>query len=361
MNDNGSRHGLTFAAALTAALAFTSAAWGQSANNAMIEAAKKEGTLTIYHATDAVFSKPLFDGFTKKYGIQVTSMDIGTTVLHNRIISEAAANQVTADVAWSNTMNLMILLAKDGYAQEYKSAESASIPGWANYNNVLYATTVEPFGVVYNTDALKAEELPKTYAEMISFIKQGKLKGKVSTYDPEKAGTSFLAFKFDSEQRSDFWDWAKALGSAGVKMYSGSGSLKEAVLSGENALALAAIASYGFGWAKETPKLAVHFYTDYTPAASRLALITKGAPHPNAAKLFLDYALSTEGQQLLAAAGLPSVRKDVDVKDGFNIDTLNQRVGGNLKPIPLSDKLLDYADATKRVAFLKEWRSALGR
>ena len=353
-------HRMASAVAFTVTLAFASAASGQGVNNAaLVEAGKKEGALTVYHATDAVFSKPLFDGFTKKYGIPVTGMDIGTTVLHNRIISEAAANQVTADIAWSNTMNLMMTLAKDGYAEEYKSTESGSIPAWANYNNMLYATTVEPFGVVYNTDALKAEELPKTYADMTTFLKQSRLKGKVATYDPEKAGTSFLSFKFDSEQRSDFWDWAKALGASGVKMYSGSGSLKESVLSGENSLALAAIASYGLGWAKETPKLAVHFYTDYTPAASRLALITKGAPHPNAAKLFLDYMLSAEGQQLIAAAGLPSVRSDV--KDVLNIDTLNQRVGGHLKPIPLSEKLLEYAEPTKRVAFLKEWKAALGR
>jgi iron(III) transport system substrate-binding protein len=326
----------------------------------LVAAALKEGTLTVYHATDAAYSKPLFDGFSKKYGIQVVDMDLGVSTTYSRIIAEFAASQVTADIAWSSAMDTMLALAQDGYAETYQSSEASNIPAWANYQDTVYATTVEPYAVVFNTDALKEAQLPKTYAEMIAFLKDQKsISAKTAAYDPEKAGAGFINFMFDSQQRPDFWDWASALGTTQVKLYSGSGSVKEGVLSGENSLALGVIGSYAFGWAKESPKIGVHFFTDYTPAFSRLALITKGAPHPNAAKLFLDYMLSKDGQQLISGAGLPSVRSDL--KDVLTFDTLNARVGGGLKPIPLDDKLVDFVDPMKRAGFLKQWRAAIGR
>lgn len=327
---------------------------------ALIAAAQKEGSVTIYHATDAAYSQPLFDGFKAKYGIDVVGMDLGVSTTYSRIIAEAAANQVTADVAWSSAMDTMLALAKDGYSETYRSTEAASIPKWANFEDKVYATTVEPYAVVFNTDAISKSDLPPTYADMIAFLKNNeKVKGKTAAYDPEKAGAGFINLAFDSQHRTDFWDWAKAIGQSGVKLYSGSGSVKESVLSGENVLAVGVIGSYAFGWEKESPKIGVHFYSDYTPALSRLALITKGAPHPNAAKLFLDYMLSAEGQTLIARSGLPSVRSDLaDVLMAGNLDT---KVGGGLQPIPVSDELLVYVDPMKRSGFLKEWKAAIGR
>ena len=328
---------------------------------AVIEAAKKEGTLSVYTSTDAAQSQRLQDAFSKKYGIKIAYNDLGTNGAYNQVISEAAAGQTTADVVWSSAMDLQMTLVQDGYAAEYASPEAANVPGWANYKNTLYATTVEPVGVIYNTKALSEDRLPKTYAEMITFLKANKaeLQGKVATFDPEKSGSGFLHHSNDARNRSDFWDLAKAMGDDGAKIYSSSGGMKETVVSGENVIAINIIGSYALDWVKESPNLGVHFATDYTPAFSRLILTTKDAPHPNAAKLFIDFMLSKEGQSLLAEGGLPSVREDVSA--GLNIKTLNDRVGGGLKPIAVDEGVLEYMDQMKRVQFLTDWKAALGR
>ncbi|TIS83471.1 MAG: ABC transporter substrate-binding protein, partial [Mesorhizobium sp.] len=229
------------------------------------------------------------------------------------------------------------------------------------YKNVLYATTVEPIGAIYNTKALNADKLPKTYSDMIAFLKDNKaeLQGKVATFDPEKSGSGFLHDSNDARKRKDFWDLAKAMGEDGAKLYSSSGGMKETVVSGENVIAINIIGSYALNWVKESPNLGVHFASDYTPAFSRLALIVKDAPHPNAAKLFVDFMLSKDGQTALAEGGLPSVRKDVSA--GLNIDTLNERVGGGLKPIAVDEGLVEYMEPAKRVQFLNDWKAAIGR
>ncbi|MBB5667511.1 iron(III) transport system substrate-binding protein [Rhizobium leguminosarum] len=327
----------------------------------LIAKAKKEGTVSIYTSTDAAQSQKLQDGFTKKYGIKIAYNDLGTNGAYNQVISEAAAGQTTADLVWSSAMDLQMTLVQDGYASEYASPEATNLPAWANYKNTLFATTVEPIGVIYNTKALPEDKLPKTYADMITFLKENKstLQGKVATFDPEKSGSGFLHHSNDARNRKDFWDLAKAMGDDGAKIYSSSGGMKETVVSGENVIAINIIGSYALAWVKESPNLGVHFATDYTPAFSRLALITKDAPHANAAKLFVDFMLSAEGQSLLAEGGLPSVREDVTA--GLNVKTLNERVGGGLKPIAVDEGVLEYMDQMKRVQFLNDWKAALGR
>ncbi len=327
----------------------------------IIEAAKKEGTVSVYTSTDAAQSQKLQDAFTKKYGIKIAYNDLGTNGAYNQVISEAAAGQTTADVVWSSAMDLQMTLVQDGYASEYASPEAANLPSWANYKNTLFGSTVEPVGVIYNTKALSEDRLPKTYADMITFLKDNKteLQGKVATFDPEKSGSGFLHHSNDARNRSDFWDLAKAMGDDGAKIYSSSGGMKETVVSGENVIAINIIGSYALDWVKESPNLGVHFATDYTPAFSRVVLATKDAPHPNAAKLFIDFMLSQEGQSALAEGGLPSVREDVTA--GLNVKTLNERVGGGLKPIAVDEGVLEYMDQMKRVQFLNDWKAALGR
>jgi iron(III) transport system substrate-binding protein len=50
-----------------------------------------------------------------------------------------------------------------------------------------------------------------------------------------------------------------------------------------------------------------------------------------------------------------------DVTAGLNIKTLNERVGGGLKPIAVDDGVLEYMDQMKRVQFMNDWKAALGR
>jgi iron(III) transport system substrate-binding protein len=329
---------------------------------ALAEAAEQEGTVTVVTSTDLELAQSLLDGFTEKYGVEVAYNDQGTTGSYNLVISEAAAGQTTSDVVWSSAMDLQMTLAQDGYAAEYVSPEAANLPEWANFNNMIYGTTVEPVGAIYNTGVISADELPDTYAGMTAYLRDNaaELQGRVATFDPEKSGSGFLHHSNDvSERGEEFWELARAMGELDAKVYSSSGNMRETVVSGENAIAINAIGSYAIQWVEESPNLGVHFAADYTPAFSRLALIVNDAPHPCAARLFVDYALSQEGQTKLAEAGLPSVRTDVTA--GLNIETLNERVGGGLQPIGLDEDLLAFMDPTARVQFLNDWKAALGR
>lgn len=342
-------------AAVATAIAVSGAAMAQ--DSALIEAARSEGAVSIYTSTDLSQADTLIEAFKAQYpGIEVEYNDLGTNGTYNRVISEAAASQMGADVVWSSAMDLQMKLAADGYFEAYSSPYKDALPDWATYKDLIYATTVEPVGIIYNTRAVSEDRVPQTRAELIAFLSDPSVKGKVAAFDPEKSGSGFLFHTNDLHETDNFWDLAKAFGVASGKTYSSTGAMRETVVSGENVLAFNLIGSYALDWVKEMPNLGVAFGKDYTAAFSRMAGIPKGAPHPNAARLFLDFMLSQEGQSALATRGLPSVRKDVET--GFNIDTINDRVGGALRPIKVDETLLDYLDPAKRVEFLKKWGAA---
>lgn len=329
-----------------------------AASDDLIAAAKKEGVISIYAATDLTQAQALLDAFTKKYpGIRVDYNDIGTNGVYNRVISEAAAGQVGGDLVWTSAMDQTVKLAVDGYLVSYSSPEIGALPSWAVYDKTVYATTLEPIGMIYNKLALPEAEVPRTRAALIEFLGKKDVTGKVATFDPEKSGVGFMIQTNDSKQRNDYWDLVGAFGTAKGKTYSSTGSMRETVVSGENVIAFNLIGSYALDWVKSASNLGVAFGQDYTPAFSRVAAIMKNAPHPNSAQLFLDFMLSQEGQNAIASKGMPSLRTDVD--QGYNLNTINELVGGNLKPIALDDSRLEFMDPTKRLEFLKKWRGSV--
>ena len=325
----------------------------------MVAKAKQEGAVSIYTSTDQTQSRELLEAFKASYpGIAIEYNDIGTTGSFNRAVSEAAAKQVGADIIWTSAMDLQLAMVEKGLTDSYKSPELPHLPSWAVYKDSAFGTTIEPAAIIYNK-SLFTGQVPKTRAELIKLLTERKdLEGKIGSFDPEKSGTGFLYFSFDSRNTKDFWNLARAFGTIHGKVYGSSGALKEKVLSGEHLLAFDVIGSYALDWAKKNPNLGVAFTTDYTSAFSRVAVITKGAKHPNAARLFLDFLLSEKGQKTLASRDIPSIRTDID---GLNLISLNKLVGGNLKPIPLDKSLIEANEPKRRVEFFQEWKKALNK
>lgn len=328
----------------------------------IVDAAKKEGKLVIYGATDSKAAAPLIKDFNALYpGISVEYNDLNSTEVYNRYISEVAAGGNTADMLWSSAMDLQMKLASDGYALQYKSVEAGKIPGWAVWNDTAYGTTFEPAAIVYNKRLLTAKEVPATHADFAKLISQAKFKDKVTTYDIEKSGVGFMFMTQDSRAYNDFAGLEKAFGAARVRVQSSTGTMLERISSGENLIGYNVLGSYALVRAKTDPSIGVVLPKDYTLILSRVLFISKNAKHVNAAKLWLDYMLSQRGQTIIANdSKLYAIR--ADVKGDTTSADLTKLVGAaNLKPLPVSPMLLQYLDPTKRLAFLRQWKETAGK
>lgn len=363
MNRITRRSCLALAAAALAAGAQAQVPAGYPASyQAVIDAARKEGKVTVYTPTDAAAGKPLVKEFESLYpGIKVEYMDMNSSELFNRFISETAAGTASADVVWNSAMDQAVKLVADGYAQAYESPETASLPAWAAYQKTAYGTTFEPLGIVYNKRLVPAAEVPKTHAELIKLLGEARYAGKVTTYDIEKAGVGFLYLTHDVQVNPTLtWDVVKAMAGAGVKLQSSSSTMMERISSGEQLLGYNMITSYAHARAKKDNNIGYQLLRDHTLVMSRVAFISKSAKSPNAAKLWLDYLLSRKGQTTLSTASeLYAVRSDVEGE--MTARALQKEVGASLKPIAIDQNLLTYLDQGKRLDFIKTWRSHVAR
>jgi iron(III) transport system substrate-binding protein len=326
-----------------------------------VAAAKKEGKVVIYSALDTKAAQPLIKDFNAVYpDIKVEYNDMNSTEMYNRFIAEVASGQGSADVMWSSAMDLQVKLVEDGQAMTYRSPEAGKLPQWAVYKDQAYGTTYEPAVFIYNKRLLTGDEIPQDHAQFAKLLatKTDKLKGKVTTYDIEKSGVGFMFVVQDTKYFSGMKDLEKGFGLTSYKVYSSTGNMLEKVSSGEHLLGYNVLGSYALVRSKKDPSLGVVLPKDYTLVLSRVLFIGKQAKNPNAAKVFTDYVLSQRGQKLIGSAvELFSVRDDVDAE--YTAAKLNQQLGSNVKPIPVSADLVSYLDQKKRLEFLANWKQAL--
>ena len=328
---------------------------------ATVAAAEKETKLVVYSTTDSASAGPLLKDFAALYPkIAVEYDDMNSTELYNRFVSEAAAGSGSADLLWSSAMDLQIKLVSDGYAQEYASPEASALPPLAAWRSQAFGTTFEPIAFVYNKRLLKPDEVPQSHADLVKLLaaRPDRFRGKLTSYDPERSGLGFLLITRDAKIDPNFAEAEKAYGKAGVKLYTSTGAMIERIVSGEHLIGFNMIGSYAVLRQKKSPALGIVYPKDYMLVMSRIAVIPKAARHPNAAKVFLDYLLSTRGQQALADAALFSIRGDVQGEN--TAATLTKSHGSSLKPIPVGPPLLEYLDPSKRLEFLKNWQQAVG-
>ena len=259
-------------------------------------------------------------------------------------------------------MDLQLQLASIGLALTYASPEIPGLPKWAVWQNQAYGTTFEPVSIAYNKRLLPADAVPQSHADMIRLIKEKPdlFKEKIATFDPEKSGVGFLMMTQDAKVFPQFWDFAKALGSSGAKVYTSTGAMLEKVGSGEHYLAYNIIGSYVLLRQKKDPAMGLVLPKDYTLVFSRVAFISKTARNPNAAKLFLDYILSKRGQTVMSEKSLVySLRSDVP--GNITAAGLTKELGKALKPLDVNTDLLAGLEQNKRLEFMKQWQAALKR
>jgi iron(III) transport system substrate-binding protein len=330
---------------------------------AIVDAAKKEGKLVVYAATDTKAAEPLIKDFNAMYpDVKVEYNDMNSTEIYNRYISEVAAGGATADVLWSSAMDLQIKLVNDGYGLQYKTPELSNLPFWAAMNNTAYGSTFEPAVIVYNKRQVTGDEIPKTHADFAKLLttKTDKFKDKVITYDIEKSGVGFMFITQDLRVNDKFWDVAKALGAVSVRVQSSTGTMLERVSSGENLLGYNVLGSYALVRAKKDPNIGVVIPKDYTLVLSRVQFISKTAKHPNAAKLWIDDILSKRGQTIISNdSKLYSIRNDVHGETS-SVE-LTKEIGSGLKPLQVNVMMLQYMDQKKRLEFMKQWKEAMAK
>jgi iron(III) transport system substrate-binding protein len=322
--------------------------------DAIVAAAHNEKALVVYSTLhDDTELAELLNAFRREYPfITVHNTDGDSAWTYRRFTQEVKEGRTSADFLWGPAMDLQEKLINDGYAQPYSSPEMAYLPSWAHWKDLGYGVTLEPIAFVYNRKYLSTDEMPRTHSGLRDFLRHNvrRLRGRVAIYNPERSEVGMLLLSQDTRVTRDSWSLFDTFGQVDAVGYGTSNQMLNHIINGDQWIGYDAIASYALEMRKTHPELMVIYPSDYVLLMSRVAFISARALHPNAARLFLDFLLSREGQTILKKHGMGSVRDDVGVPPEQSrlkmVRTQAIRIGPGL----LAD-----LDSLVRAQFLRRW------
>jgi iron(III) transport system substrate-binding protein len=260
----------------------------------LIEAAKKEGTVVLYSAMDLPVGEKLGKAFETAYpGIKVQIERSGSERLFQRIGQEFASNIHAADVITSSDASHFIPWKRNGWLAPFVSEDIAKyFPQAYRDPDGMFATSrIYMSSIAYNTSQVKAEDAPKSFADLLD----PKWAGKMVKGHPAYSGTIMTAtFQM---VRDLGWDYFEKLSKQRVMQVQSSTDPPKKLSLGERAV-MADGNDYGVVLLKEAGQPVEPVYpAEGAPTISGPTGIFATAPHPNAAKLFQAWLHTRETQQ----------------------------------------------------------------
>ena len=286
----------------------------ESAWTKVERAAKQEGKLTIYSFNfigdiGAVLSQ----SFQQKYGIRMDIITGSGAQIGERIKTEQRMGQVEADVMDTNAIQVSNVKKSGG------TVETREIPALQEKNAWLMdpildsvghtiGYTVSYFTPFVNTNRVKEGEDPKSLEELT----QPKWKGKIVMTDPAVDSSTYTYFIPLLRRKMTDLETVRAVGMNDVKFVINHPEVVRVLSGGEYAINVSnSVSVYAPALVGGAPIRAVALAGSTQSRGLAMAAI-KGGPHPNAAKLFINWILSKDGQSIaIKALGVTSVRKDV--------------------------------------------------
>src|SRR3954464_6089167 len=283
--------GAAAASGLAAAAIGTKRADAQAyGTQALIEAAKKEGRMVYYTADFTEPEQEVIKAFNKRFPfVKVELVRAPGGQLIARIKTEAAAGKLTADAVNHSDRGLMLGIAD--LFQDYQP------PNASDYrDDVLVAPQLWPrstlgWSIAYNTELEKNP--PKSWMDLCKPEYGPKKIGQVIA---PSGGTTWTRIMFERQTLGEDY-WTKQAATKPV-LYPSGAPASDALVRGEVQIAPLL---YNIVWTKKRDgaPLEIFFPPEGVPINPYASGIPKSAAHPNAAKLFLNWCLSEDGQTFM--------------------------------------------------------------
>lgn len=297
--------------------------------------------LRIISSTDTALFAPFIDDFTSDNPrISVEYLVTGTADIDR--IFRAAPDAF--DIVVSSAMDLQLKLTNDGFALPLNDVTH---PSWAQWRQSLFAFTSEPAAIVINRAAFAGHPLPRTRQELIEALRARPdvFRNRVGTYDVRQSGVGYLFATQDARSSETYWRLMEVMGGLNVQLYCCSGDMIDDLADGTLAVAYNVLGSYASAWDDGADALDIILPSDFPTTMMRTAMVSRQAPHPDAAAAFLRHLIAQQERPGARPRLLPTLSAQ-----GEEIDRAT---------IALEPALMTFLDALKRRKFLSEWEDAV--
>ena len=256
--------------------------------------AGKEGKVNLYANITAI--EPLMEAFAATTRVEGIYTRVDTSKFLATVLTEHDAGKLQADVL-QGPLPILEMLKEKGVLVPYKSPAAAGYPAWATKDDTIVQFGIEYVAPIYNKEQLKPQDVPKRYEDLTD----PKWKDKIVMPDPSSHATTISWLVGLKENKvfgtDEAWtSFIKGLAANKPMFVKSFGPTPAPVESGEKLLAIS-MPKYII---TKAPAPLDWVRVDTLLGTPRAIAIAAKAPHPEAARMFLDYWLSKDAMKLLA-------------------------------------------------------------
>lgn len=271
----------------------------------VIAAAKAEGGLVLYTAlVGAPSTKAIAKAFEAKYGVPVQVLEARASELRERIRTEQSAGRYLGDVMFNSENQVLILSAEDKSIVPHEPVPNAAGLTEPFRDDGLKSPVMTiNYGLLVNNRLVPPGEEPKSWRDLTDL----KWKGKILSDDMRAVGGGYVLFFVTQEKLGKGYN--EALATQAIQFTREQREAGRRVARGEMAIYMPFI----LGDIQNLKGLPVRTVmpAEGAPYVLYATAAIKGAPHPNAARLYIDFAMSDEVQKIFAQDGFGVVRHGV--------------------------------------------------
>ncbi len=262
--------------------------------DALIEAAKAEGQLTVYGSCEEEYLSAACKKFEQLYGIKTQYQRLSTSEVYTKIKEEAG--KPSGDVWFGGTTDPYNEAVADGLLEQYEpvNAEHLLGPEYKDPDNHWFGIYKGILGFMVNNEELGrlGLEAPKTWDDLT----KPEYQGLIMMSNPNTAGTAKLVINTMVQMKGhdEAMEYFKAL-DKNVAQYTKSGSGPSKMVGpGECVIGVGFLHDGIYQILQGYDNIGLVVPEDGTSYEIGATAIFKGAAHPNAAKLWIEYALSPD-------------------------------------------------------------------
>jgi len=317
------------------------------ATRKLYEAAKTEREMTWYISHFGLDNATAIEqAFYKRYpGIKVNVVRATAQVIYQRLNQDILANTAVADVYSSTDTSHFVRLKSEGRLLTYRPENADKVlPAFRNMDpdNQYHATSGAIIVIAYRTDKIAAADAPKTWTDLLD----PKFKGKLSFGHPAYSG--YVGAWALALEKKYGWSYFEKLRANNPQIGRSINDVITMLDAGERSVGHAGDGPFRKKEIEGAPYRTV-FPEDGSVVILAGSGILKNSKSPNAAKLFLDYLLDVESQQ---------IRVDMDLAMALRPEVKNTHGGkgpGDVTTIPVSEE-----DMKNLPALNDRWRRTFG-
>lgn len=261
--------------------------------------------LTVYTSMKDSLIGALKDEFLKQNpDIEFDAYVAGAGKLMAKIAAERQSGKMVADILWHSEVPDFYQLKKEGVLEPYKSVNAQYVESPVNDPEYYFTPARNgTLGIVYNTRFIKTA--PKTWKDVLG----PDYKDAFGVADPALSGTAYGSTAALVNLYG--WDYFKDMQKNGGIMSQGSGQVVDDTAMGD-LVACIGVDYITMAKIEKGATLAMAYPKETIVLPSPIGII-KGTPNLSAAKKFVDFLLSKEGQQIIADNYTLPVRSDVEL------------------------------------------------